>query len=105
MAQMAILNNRLEACADCRIGIQIGPKSCKPFDGTPPKSAVVPSCMKQAGSTMKRTNPKTREFAHTPLGRSRPLTFAQEVLLIATAFAVGGMLQMLAILHVGGILD
>jgi hypothetical protein len=42
MAQMTILNGRLEACADCRIGIQIGPKSCKPFEGTPLKSAVVP---------------------------------------------------------------
>jgi hypothetical protein len=54
---------------------------------------------------MKRTNPITREVARTPSRRSRPLTFAQEMLLIGTAFAAGGMLQMLVILHVGGILD
>ena len=54
---------------------------------------------------MKRTNPNTREFTRTSLRRSPPLTFAQEMLLIATAFVVGGMLQMLVILHVAGILD
>jgi hypothetical protein len=53
---------------------------------------------------MKRTNPKTRAFARTPSRRSRPLTFAQEMLLIATALVAGGMLQMLMIFHVGGIL-
>jgi hypothetical protein len=54
---------------------------------------------------MKRTNPNTREFTRTPLRRSRPLTLAQEMLLIATAFVAGVMLQMLAILHIAGMLD
>ena len=54
---------------------------------------------------MRRINPNTREFTRAPMRRSRPLTFAQEMLLIATAFVAGGMLQMLVILHIGGILD
>lgn len=48
---------------------------------------------------MKRINPDT------PRGRSRPLTVAQETILLATAFAAGGMLQILAILRIAGILD
>ena len=55
--------------------------------------------------TMKRTNANARTFNRTQLHRSRPLTFVQEILLIATAFVAGGMLQMLVILHIGGILD
>jgi len=54
---------------------------------------------------MKQVDANTRTSKSTSLRRSRPLTFAQEILLIATAFAAGGMLQMLAILHIGGILD
>jgi hypothetical protein len=54
---------------------------------------------------MKRTNPNIRRLSRTPSHRSRPLTFVQEILLIATAFVAGGMLQMLVILHIGGILD
>jgi len=41
----------------------------------------------------------------TPRHRSRPLTVAQEIVLIATAFVAGGMLQMLVILRIGGLLD
>ena len=54
---------------------------------------------------MRRTDPNTRRFNRTQLHRSRPLTFVQEILLIATALVAGGMLQMLVILHISGILD
>jgi len=54
---------------------------------------------------MKRISAITRKFTRTPLRRSRPLTVAQEILLIATSFLVGVMLQMLVILRIGGILD
>lgn len=36
---------------------------------------------------------------------TRPLTRSQEVLFIASAFVVGGVLQMLAILYVCGFLE
>jgi hypothetical protein len=54
---------------------------------------------------MKRTNPNTRKFTRARSRRTRPLTAAQEILFIATAVVAGGMLQMLVILHIGGILD
>ena len=50
---------------------------------------------------MKRTDTNTCKFAHTPVRRSRPLTRVQEVLFISTAFVLGGLLQMLVILHIG----
>lgn len=37
--------------------------------------------------------------------RARPLTRIQEVLFVAAAFFVGGLLQMLVILYGGGILE
>ena len=37
--------------------------------------------------------------------RTRPLTRIQEVLFVAAAFLVGGLLQMFVILHMGGILE
>jgi hypothetical protein len=37
--------------------------------------------------------------------RARPLTRIQEVLFVAAAFFVGGLLQMLAILYIGRILE
>jgi len=48
---------------------------------------------------MKRSKTSTR--AH----RSRPLTLAQEILLIGAAFVTGGLLQIFVILHFSGILD
>jgi len=33
--------------------------------------------------------------------RSRPLTRVQEVMFVATVLAIGGVLQMLVILHIG----
>lgn len=54
---------------------------------------------------MRRTDLNTRRFNRTQLHRSRPLTFVQEILIIATALVAGGMLQMLVILHIGGILN
>lgn len=48
---------------------------------------------------------RTLGFTRTPSHRSRRLTLTQEILLIATAFVAGGMLQLLVILRVGGILD
>jgi hypothetical protein len=54
---------------------------------------------------MKRTDPNTRTSIQTTLRKSRPLTSAQEIVLIAAAFVAGGMLQALLILHIGGILD
>ena len=46
-----------------------------------------------------------RGDGHTSLRRARPLTFVQEVLVVAAAFVFGAVPQMLVILNIGGILE
>ena len=40
-------------------------------------------------------------MANSTMPRARPLTLVQEVLFVATALVLGGVLQMLVILHIG----
>jgi hypothetical protein len=86
------------------MSVQNGPTSCKISDPVALKSPIV-IILRTAGSIMKRTDPNTRTSIQTTLRKSRPLTSAQEIVLIAAAFVAGGMLQALLILHIGGILD
>ena len=80
------------------MGIQIDPQPCKSFAGY--RLSLLSSLFHERTSrNMKRTNPDA------PRRRSRPLTVAQEIVLLAAAFAAGGMLQMLVILRMAGILD
>jgi hypothetical protein len=41
-------------------------------------------------------------MANSTRRRARPLTFAQEILFAATALVIGGVVEMLVILHIGG---
>ncbi len=56
-----------------------------------------------SASTM--NDPANRGPGHTSLRRARPLTFVQEVLVVAAAFVVGAVLQVLVILNIGGVLE
>jgi hypothetical protein len=40
-------------------------------------------------------------MANSTKRKARPLTLVQEVLFVATALAIGSVLQMLVILHIG----
>ena len=46
-----------------------------------------------------------RDELSKPSHKVRPMTRRQELLFIASAFAVGGVLQMLVLLHLGVILE
>ena len=46
-----------------------------------------------------------RDELSKPSYKARPMTRRQELLFIASAFAVGGVLQMLVLLHLGVILE
>ncbi|HTO81641.1 MAG TPA: hypothetical protein VMQ73_05370 [Methylomirabilota bacterium] len=54
---------------------------------------------------MTRNDTTDRKPGRARSRRSRPLTLIQEVLFVTTVFAVGGVLQILLFLHVGGILE
>jgi hypothetical protein len=54
---------------------------------------------------MNQNDPTDRKPGRARLRRARPLTLIQEVLFFATAFAVGGVLQILLVLRIEGILE
>ncbi len=54
---------------------------------------------------MKQNDPTNRRSGRKSLGRARPLTRIQEVIFVAAAFVVGGVLQIFVILNIGGILE
>ena len=54
---------------------------------------------------MKQNDPTNRRPGSMSLRRARPLTRIQEVIFVAAAFVVGGVLQMLVILDISGILE
>jgi 4-hydroxybenzoate polyprenyltransferase len=54
---------------------------------------------------MKQNDPTNRRPGRVSLRRARSLTLIQELLFVGTAFVLGGVLQMLVILHIGGILE
>jgi len=54
---------------------------------------------------MNQNDPTDRKPGRASSRRSRPLTLVQEVLFVTTVFVVGGVLQLLLYLHVGGVLE
>jgi len=54
---------------------------------------------------MSQNDPADRKSGRAPSRRTRPLTLIQEVLFFTAVFVVGGALQALLFLHIGGVLE
>ena len=73
-------------------------------------AAVAPICSGiivpvRSDRAMNEKDPTDRKPARTSSRRGRPLSLIQETLLVTAAFVVGGALQLLILLRIGGVIE